>query len=317
MSAPERIANIAIMGAGAIGSATGGMLARAGHRVTLIGRAPHISEISNNGLHISGIWGEHTVTDLHAMTSPPDGYQDVVFLTVKSYDTDTALGDALPMIGPDTTVVSMQNGIGNVETLAGVVGEARTVGAMAIFGAAVPEPGSVEVTVIASETLVGEIDGRLTSRAMDLARMLDGAGIPAKPSDNIMREIWHKALYNIALNPLSAIFQVTYGQIADNPNTRWLISEMISEAFLVAEVAGVDLGMDSPDEYLEILWNRKLPPTREHRSSMLQDIVRGKRTEIDYINGKVVELGREYRIPTPYNNAVVKIVRAKEVIGPA
>jgi 2-dehydropantoate 2-reductase len=191
----------------------------------------------------------------------------------------------------------MQNGIGNVETLAGVVGEARTVGAMAIFGAVIPEPGSVKVTVIASETLVGEIDGRLTSRAMDLARMLDGAGIPTKPSDNIMREIWHKALYNIALNPLSAIFQVTYGQIADNP--------------------GVDLGMDSPDEYLEILWNRKLPPTRDHRSSMLQDIVRGKRTEIDYINGKVVELGREYGIPTPYNNAVVKIVRAKEVIGPA
>jgi 2-dehydropantoate 2-reductase len=317
MSTPASTVSIAIMGAGAIGSAIGGMLARAGHRVTLIGRAPHIREILSNGLHITGIWGEHTVTDLHAMTSPPDEYQDVVFLTVKSYDTDTAARDALPMIGPDTTVVSMQNGIENVETLAGIVGEARTVGAMAIFGASVPEPGSVEVTVIASETLVGEIDSHLTSRAIDLARMLDGAGIPTKPSGNIMREIWHKALYNIALNPLSAIFQVTYGQIADNPDTRWLISEMISEAFLVAEAAGVDLGMDSPDEYLEILWNRKLPPTRDHRSSMLQDIVRGKRTEIDYINGMVVGLGREYGIPTPYNNAVVKIVRAKEVIGPA
>jgi 2-dehydropantoate 2-reductase len=317
MTRPERIVSIAIMGAGAIGSATGGMLARAGHRVTLVGREPHIREISNNGLHISGIWGEHTVTDLRAVTSPPDEYQDIVFLTVKSYDTDTAARDALHIIGPDTIVVSMQNGIGNVETLAGIVGKARTVGAMAIFGAAVPEPGSVEVTVIASETLVGEIDGRPTSRAMDIARMLDDAGIPTKPSVNIMREIWHKALYNIALNPLSAIFQVTYGQIADNPDTRWLISEMMSEAFLVAEAAGVDLGMDSPDEYLEILWNRKLPPTRDHRSSMLQDIVRGKRTEIDYINGKVVELGREYGIPTPYNNTIVKIVRTKEVIGAA
>jgi len=317
MTRPERIVSIAIMGAGAIGSATGGMLARAGHRVTLVGREPHISEISNNGLHISGIWGDHTVTDLCAVTSPPDEYQDIVFLTVKSYDTDAAARDALPMIGPDTTVVSMQNGIGNVETLAGIVGKARTVGAMAIFGAAVPEPGSVEVTVIASETLVGEIDGHPTSRAMELARMLDGAGIPTKPSDNIMREIWYKALYNIALNPLSAIFQVTYGQIADNPDTRWLISEMILEAFSVAEAAGVDLGMATPDEYLQILWNRKLPPTRDHRSSMLQDIVSGKRTEIDYINGKVVELGREYGIPTPYNNAIVKIVRAKEVMGPA
>ena len=316
MNRPERIANIAIMGAGAIGSATGGMLARAGHHVTLIGRAPHISEISNNGLHITGIWGEHTVTDLRAVTSPPDEYQDIVFLTVKSYDTDTAAREALPMIGPDTTVVSMQNGIGNVETLAGIVGEARTVGAMAIFGAVVPEPGSVEVTVIASETLVGEIDGRPTSRARDLARMLDGAGIPTKPSDNIMREIWHKALYNIALNPLSAIFEVTYGEIADNPHTRWLAGEMISEAFRVAKAAGMDLGMDAPDEYMEILWGQLLPPTRDHRSSMLQDIVRGKVTEIDYINGKVAELGVEYKIETPYNNAVVRMVKAKEVFGP-
>ncbi|MEA3281289.1 MAG: ketopantoate reductase C-terminal domain-containing protein [Euryarchaeota archaeon] len=132
--------------------------------------------------------------------------------------------------------------------------------------------------------------------------MLDGAGIPTKPSDSIMREIWHKSPYNIALNPLSAIFQVTYGQIADNPDTRWLIREMTSEAFHVAEAADVDLGMATPDEYLEILWNRKLSLTRDHRSSMLQDIIRGKRTEIDYINEKVVELGREYRILTPYSS---------------
>ena len=138
-----------------------------------------------------------------------------------------------------------------MEALAGIVDEARTVGSMAIFGAAVPEPGSVEVTVIASETLVGEIDRRLTSRAMGIARMLDGAGIPIKPSDNIMREIWHKALYNIALNPLSALFQVTYGQIADNPDTRWLISGVISEAFLVAEAAGVDLSTATLDKYPE------------------------------------------------------------------
>ncbi|HIE31560.1 MAG TPA: ketopantoate reductase family protein [Methanosarcinales archaeon] len=316
MYTPESDARIAIMGAGAIGSVIGGMLARAGHEVTLVGRNPHIRSISENGLYIAGIWGEHTVTNLNAVTSPPCEDHDIVFLTVKSYDTKTAARAALPMLGQGGVIISMQNGLGNVETLAEIAGRERTVGGMGIFGAVVPEPGSVRVTVIASDTLVGEIDGNCTPRVEGIARMLATAGIPTRASEKIMLEIWHKALYNIALNPLSAIFEVTYGEIADSPHTRWLASELISEAFRVAEVAGIDLGMNSPDEYLQILWSQLLPPTRDHRSSMLQDIVRGKLTEIDYINGKVVELGAEYGIETPYNNAVVRMVKAKEVFGP-
>lgn len=314
MKRPDQKFRIAIMGAGAIGSAVGGMLARAGHRVTLVGRDPHISEIARNGLRITGIWGEHRVDDLVATTSPPSNVQDVVFLTVKSFDTETAAEAALPMIGGCTTAVSMQNGIGNVETLTEIAGRKRTVGGMAIFGAVMPEPGSVDVTVIASETLLGEIDGGITQRTRELARILDGAGIPAMPTENIMLEIWHKALYNIALNPLSALFEVTYGEIADNPQTMPLIREMVGEAFRVAKAANVDLGMDSPDTYLETLWDRLLPPTRNHRSSMLQDIIRGRRTEIDYINGKIVELGARYGIETPYNDAIVRMVKAKEVM---
>ena len=241
--------NIIIMGAGAIGSVIGGMLARQGHKVTLIGRQPHMEAVAEHGLHVSGIWGEHTVRGL------------------------------------------------------------------AIFGAVMPQPGSVEITVIASETLVGELDGSSTPRVDAAARMLDNAGIPTKVSDNIIQDIWIKALYNIALNPLSALFQMPYGCIADNPHTRWLIEQMVSEAFAVAEAEGIDLGLASPQEFLQILWEEKLPPTREHRSSMLQDILRGRRTEIDYINGAMVRLGREHGIETPYNNAVVRMVKAKEGFG--
>ena len=304
--------SIAIMGAGAIGSVIGGMLARQGHRVTLVGRKSHMDAISQSGLHISGIWGKHTVLNLDAVTSPPNKYMDLVFLTVKSFDTATSARDALSMVGPDTMVVSMQNGLGNVETLAGIAGRDRTIGGMAIFGAIIPEPGRVEVTAIASETLVGEMDQPPTPRVEAIARMLDDAGIPTKTSANTMRDIWHKALYSIALNPLSALLEVPYGDIADNPNTRWLIEKMISEAFQVAGACGVDLGLESPEEYLKILWDQKLPPTREHRSSMLQDILRGKRTEIDFINGAVVRLGEEYGIETPNNTALVRIVKAKE-----
>ncbi len=303
---------IAIMGAGAIGSVIGGMVARNGHRVTLVGRRAHMDEIARNGLRIGGIWGEHTVHNLNAVTEPPAEHQDIVFLTVKSFDTAKAARVALPMVGTNTVVISVQNGLGNIETLVEIVGREKTVGGMAIFGAVIPEPGRVKVTVIASETLIGEIDGSITPRVQAIESMLDSSGIPAKTSENIMRDIWHKVLYNIALNPLSAIFQVTYGEVADNPHTRWLAEQMIAEAVQVARASGQSLGINSPEEYLNILWKQKLPPTRDHISSMLQDIMHGKKTEIDYINGAIIKLGAKYGIETPYNNAVVRLVKARE-----
>ncbi len=308
----HRKVKIGIMGAGAIGSVIGGMLARNGHKVTLVGRKSHIDEIRKSGLHISGIWGDHTIRDLEAVTEPPQECQDIVILTVKSFDTARAAAEAMPMVGINTVVVSIQNGLGNIETLTGIFGMEKIIGGMAIFGVILTGPGKVRVTVIASETLVGELDGSLTCRVEDIVNILASAGIPVNASDNIMRDIWHKVLYNIALNPLSAIFQVSYGQIADNPHTRWLAKQMINEAFQVADASGRHLGMSTADEYLEILWNEKLPPTRDHRSSMLQDILRGKKTEIDFINGAVVRIGAEYGIETPYNSAVVRMVKAKE-----
>lgn len=306
---------IGIMGAGAIGSVIGGMLARNGHKVTLVGRRPHIEEIRKNGLQISGIWGEHTIRDLNAVTEAPHEYQDIVIITVKSFDTASAARKALPMVGTNSIIVPVQNGLGNIETLTGIFEKEKIIGGMAIFGAILTEPGNVTVTVIASETLVGELDGTLASRVKDIVTMFNSAGIPSKASDNIMRDIWHKAFYNIALNPLSAIFQVSYGQIADNTHTRWLAKQMIIEAFEVAKAKGQYMGINTPEEYMEILWKHKLPPTREHRSSMLQDILRGKKTEIDFINGAIVRMGEEYGIGTPFNSAVVRMVKAKESLG--
>lgn len=311
---PRKV-KIAIMGAGAIGSVIGGMLGRKGHKVTLIGRKPHIDTIRKNGLHISGIWGDFTVHTLNAVTEPPHEYQDIIFLTVKSFDTVKAAKETMPMVGTNTVVVSIQNGLGNIETLVEIFGKEKIIGGMAIFGAILHEPGNVKVTVIASETLVGELDSSLTSRIKDIADILDSAGIPAKTSDNIMRDIWHKVLYNIALNPLSAIFGVSYGEIADNSHTRWLIKQMISEAFQVAKVSDQSLGINTSDEYLEILWNQKLPPTRDHKSSMLQDILHGKKTEIDYINGAIIKLGAKHGVETPYNSAIASMVKAKESLG--
>jgi len=137
--------NIAIMGAGAIGSVIGGMLAEQGHNVTLVGRDPHMEVVSGDGLHITGIWGEHRAYP-EAVTSPPHKHMDIVFITVKSFDTAEAARQAMCMVGPGTAVISMQNGLGNIETAAVIAGKERTMGAMAIFGAILGRPGSMDLT---------------------------------------------------------------------------------------------------------------------------------------------------------------------------
>ncbi len=300
---------IAVMGAGALGSVFGGMLAQAGEDVVLIGRKPHMEAVSQRGLRITGIFGEHHVK-VRAVTSPPEEEQDLVILTVKSYDTATATRDALPLVGRETIFIPIQNGLGNIETVVEVIGRERVLGGMAIFGAVMREPGWVEVTVMASETLVGEIDGGISKRAERIADLFSRAGIPTKASPHIMRDVWMKAFYNIALNPLSAVLGVPYGYLSDNKDARSLVEKLVFEAVEVARKKGeVEI---RAEEYLETLWRDKLPPTREHTSSMLQDIQRGRRTEIGHLNGAIVRMGREAGIPTPYNEAVTRIVRALE-----
>ncbi len=302
---------ILIFGAGALGSVFGGFLSRE-HEVTLIGREPHMRAIARRGLRISGIWGEHTFTRLRALTSVeqlPEKRFDLVMITTKSYDTATAVREVAPFAGDG--VLSMQNGIGNEETIASVVGEERTLGGMAIFGARLLEPGSVEVTVYASECLVGELSGGLSQRAREIAAHFTGAGIPTKPSEDIIRDKWLKAFYNIALNPLSAILRVPYGKLGELEETRRLMREMLKEAFAVAGAKGIRIGY-TWEEYFRHLLENLLPPTARHISSMLQDIERGKRTEIDYMNGAIVKLGRELGIATPVNETITAIVRALE-----
>jgi 2-dehydropantoate 2-reductase len=128
-------AKIAVMGAGAIGSVIGGMIARKGHKVTLVGRKPHIDKIRRSGLRIGGIWGDYTIHDLNGVTDTPHEFQDVVILTMKSYDTANAAIEALPMVGMDTGVVSIQNGLENIETLVETLGKKKIIGGMAKFGA--------------------------------------------------------------------------------------------------------------------------------------------------------------------------------------
>ncbi len=306
--------NILVFGAGAMGSVFAGFLSKE-NNVTVIGRAEHVDAINQHGLQITGIWGEHIFTEIHAHTSvakiPVDESFDLILVTTKSYGTVQAVDEIKPFIGEGAAVMSMQNGIGNEDTISSAVGVENTMGGMAIFGARLTSPGCAEVTVFASECLVGDLTVGVTKRANEIANVFSQAGIPTKASDNIIRDKWMKVFYNVALNPLSAILRVPYGELGEKGATKEIMKNLLEEAFTVAEKLGVPLKFTN-SEYYEYLLETQLPPTASHKSSMLQDLERGRRTEIDYLNGAVVAFGKKLEIPTPVNVTITNLIKSLE-----
>lgn len=301
-----------VLGAGALGSAFGGMLATEGYDVTLIGREKHIKPIREHGLRISGIWGSHVIKNIRATSELNANYKpDVVLLTTKSFDTENAMHELQPLIADDSVVISLQNGIGNEEIIARYVGKERTMGGTVITGFEMSKQGEVEVTVSAATTKIGELNNEITPRSTKIVAIFNDAGIPSDAVDNIQMHIWAKALYSAALNPLSAIFRVEYGKLTD-PHSFAIIEALIHEAFEVAKAEGVELFWNSAEEYLDYLRREQIPPTEKHHSSMLNDIKRGKKTEIDFLNGVFVTLGKKHNIPTPVNETIVREIKFLE-----
>jgi 2-dehydropantoate 2-reductase len=309
---------ILIMGAGSIGSVFGAFLAEKGQSVTLVGRQAHMSAIERDGLHIGGIWGDHHATGLRTVTSCEqlEGETfELVILSVKSYDTKQAIEEAAPLVAPDGLVVSLQNGLGNVETVAEAVGVERTLGGMVIFGAHVDEPGRVTVTVYANEVKIGSPTGVVSGdRIEEIARLINESGIPTLATDAIEKFIWGKVLYNCALNPLSAILNATYGELAEETGTRRIMDKVVEEAFAVADARGVELMWDRPEGFLELFYEHLVPPTAKHYASMLDDVKRGKRTEIEALNGAIVGYGKELNVECPVNEVLSGLVRVLEQV---
>ncbi len=309
---------ILIMGAGSIGSVFGGFLAEGGHNVTLVGRPAHMSAIERDGLRIGGIWGDHHVTDLRTVTSCEQlGSEtfELVILSVKTYDTKQAIGEAAPLVAPDGLAVSFQNGLGNADIVADAVGVERTLGGMVIFGAHVDEPGRVTVTVYATEVKVGSPTGVVDPARVDkIAALINSSGIPTLGTDEIDKHIWAKVLYNCALNPLSAILNATYGELAEEPGTRRIMDMVVEEAFAVADARGVELMWDKPEQFLQLFYDNLVPATAGHYASMLDDIKRGKRTEIEALNGAIVGYGKELNVECPVNEVLSGFVRVLEQV---
>jgi 2-dehydropantoate 2-reductase len=307
---------VLVAGAGALGSVVGGLLARRGRAVTLLGRREHMEAISRDGLAVEGLYGDHHVRDLACVADVDRlrGPFATILLAVKSWDTVAICTAVAPLLAEDGILISMQNGLGNVEAASGVVGARTVLGARVIFGAEIAAPARVRVTVHAAPVLIGSpdpSDDRRQEAAAHWATALADAGIPAEPTRTLLADLWGKVFYNGALNPLGALLGVPYGWLPDDPDARAIMDDVIREAFAVARACGVVLPWADADAYRELFYGQLVPSTARHRSSMLQDLERGRPTEIDAINGWVATRGAALGVPTPANALLTRLIHAR------
>jgi 2-dehydropantoate 2-reductase len=318
---------IGIVGAGAIGCVVGGMLTRAGHDVTLIDQWPeHVETLKRQGLRLSGTIGEHTVPvqaiHLHEMQLITRPF-DAVFVAVKSYDTEwaTALGCAY-LARPHGVVVDFQNGI-NDQRVAAVAGVDRTLGCVILIAAGMYEPGHAIRTDAGSAGFkIGEHDGRDTPRARALAEVMSAVA-PTTVTTNLWGERWSKLALNCMVNPVAGLSGLGTTDVRLEPGPRRLSIALAAEAISVGRARGfevepiwgiaaqriVDAATGRGLAEVEADIARDAKSRSGGRPSLLQDVMRGRRTEIDYLNGYVVDEARRLGVPVPFNEAIVEIYR--------
>ncbi|NPB05113.1 MAG: 2-dehydropantoate 2-reductase [Aquificae bacterium] len=305
---------VLVFGLGALGSVFAAFLKKAGHDVFAVGRPRVVEAVKKGGLKVSGLWGEHGVKLEKVYPSVeglPEREFDLVILTVKSYDTERAL-EELKKVSFRYLMLA-QNGYGNYERAVEVFGPEKVILSRVIFGARLVSPGEAEVTVSADDVVIGSPAGAIDGKFLEeLARLLSEAGIPTRHEPAVYKYLWDKILYNSALNALGALLETNYGTLARLEETRELMDRVIEEIFAVAEAKGIELFHRSADEYKRLFYEKLLPPTAEHYPSTYWDLMAGKRTEVDALNGAIVRLGREAGVPTPVNEVITNLLKAKE-----
>ena len=287
---------VAVVGAGAVGGYFGARLATAGADVHLVARGPHLDAIRSRGLRVHSPLGA-----VHAAVPATDdaaeiGPCDVVLFCVKAYATDAAAAQHLPhLVGEETAVVSLQNGIDNEHRIAAVAGDASVLGGLALIFAAIAEPGVIAHTGGPARLVLGELDGRVTERVERLQRWCAAAGIDAEISTDIQAALWHKYAFICAQAGTTAPIRLPLGEIRANPASWSLFRRLVEEAYAVARSCGVAIAPGAADE--RMAFAEQLEP--EAFSSLHDDLVAGRPMELDALHGALVRLADEHGVDVP------------------
>ncbi|PLX44045.1 MAG: 2-dehydropantoate 2-reductase [Deltaproteobacteria bacterium] len=289
---------IGIMGSGAVGSYFGAMLAKAGVDVFFVARGEHLARMKYDGLKVRSIKGDFDIS-VRATDEPEAvGECDLILFCVKSHDTVTAARQMAPMLGKSTIVISLQNGVDNEEVLGRIIGPERIIGGLCYIGARVDRPGEV-IHSAAGRIIIGEYDGRRTVRLARAESLFADADVEVAVAEDINVEQWKKLCWNLSFNSISALTRSTVGEIIDNPETRQCVVEAISEAVRVASGVGVALPEDLAERI--IASNAQFSNLR---TSMLQDVEKGRPLEAKALNGVVCRYGKEHGVDTPTNRTL-------------
>lgn len=301
---------IAILGAGALGCAIGAALTEGGHEAWLISRSPaHVNAMRGEGLRVDDAQGTRRIPVLAATQAEEVGVAELVIVLVKSFQTDAAMRGAAALVGPDTLVLSLQNGLGHEAILAEIVGRERVLAGKTYVGGVLLGLGHIQSGVVGKATYIGELDGRVTPRVHAIADAFNAAGLATTVSENIVGTMWDKLLVNVATGALTGITRLTYGQLYEDALLKATALAAVAEAIAAAQAAGVKLSMTDPEQAWTLA-AEGLPAA--FKTSMLQSLEKGSITEIDFINGSVVRYGQQYGVPTPVNATLVACIKGIE-----
>jgi 2-dehydropantoate 2-reductase len=306
MTQPETWPRVAVVGAGAVGGYFGGLLARAGAPVVMIGRPAFVEAVSRNGLFLDTLQFQESVrveasSDLGAVRGA-----DFVLFCVKTTDNAATAREIAPLLAPNAIVVNLQNGVDNVDQIRAASG-IEALPAVVYIGVSVPQPGRIKHAG-RGDLVIGPENGRTKRVAALFAR----ANVGCKISENIEGELWTKLIWNCALNAVSALGHAKYGQIAVSEDARKVVQSLVDEVLAVARAARVILpGLEDP-KVAHAGALKIATQLSETFSSTAQDMQRGKRTEIDSLNGFIARRGAELGVPTPVNHALYTLVKLAE-----
>ncbi len=306
---------VLIYGGGAVGLGIASSLISSGNDVTIIDVEPTVSALKENGIVKTGVLGQCTIQPhqfnvYHSLDSLSSNY-DYVCVCVKSYLSD-AIAQILhhyAFIIGTCPIVLFQNGWGNAEQFIKYFDAHRIYNARVMTGYIKPALYHVDITVHADAIRMGSLYGADISTLKPLAWHMTQGGMPAEVTNHVSKDIWAKMLYNCALNPLGAIFNVPYGELGKSEYTKKIMNDIINELFVIMHRAGYSTHYNHAEEYINVFYSKLLPSTGEHRSSMLQDIQAKRRTEIDALNGAVVELAKQYSVNVPVNEVITYIIK--------